>query len=98
VGQVAYIPGENGALQGLGEMNRDLMQALGPRCPDQRISTVDQDPMIIESRNREAKPTNEGERGYQPMLGRRGDWAETGLVLAWFNWRTQLVTAVLCFQ
>ena len=63
VGQVAYIPGENKALQGLGQVNRDLIQALGPRCPDQKIATVDQDATIIESRKREAKPTYEGERG-----------------------------------
>jgi len=40
-----------------------LIQALGPRCPDQKIATVDQDATIIESRKREAKPTYEGERG-----------------------------------
>lgn len=79
VGQVAYIPGENGALQGLGAVNRDLIQALGSRCPDQKIATVDQDATIIESRKREAKPTYQGERGYQPMLA---VWAETGMVLA----------------
>ena len=40
---------------------------------------MDQDAAIIESRKREAKPTSEGERGYQPMLA---VWAETGVVLA----------------
>lgn len=79
VGQVAYIPGENEALQGLAQVNRDLIRALGQRCPDQKIATVDQDATIIESRKREAKPTYEGERGYQPMLA---VWAETGMVLA----------------
>jgi hypothetical protein len=78
-GQVAYIPGENEALQGLAQVNRDLIRALGQRCPDQKIATVDQDATIIESRKREAKPTYEGERGYQPMLA---VWAETGMVLA----------------
>jgi hypothetical protein len=79
LGQVAYIPGENEALQGLAQVNRDLIQVLGARCADQKIATVDQDATIIESRKREAKPTYEGERGYQPMLA---VWAETGAVLA----------------
>jgi len=79
LGQVAYIPGENEALQGLAQVNRDLIQVLGARCADQKIATVDQDATIIESRKREAQPTYEGERGYQPMLA---VWAETGVVLA----------------
>src|SRR2546426_9875733 len=41
--QVAYIPGETPALQGLAAVNRDLIRALGKRCPDQKIATVDQD-------------------------------------------------------
>ena len=57
LGQVAYIPGENAALQGLAQVNRDLLQALGGRCPDQQIATVDQDATIIASHKREAKPT-----------------------------------------
>src|SRR6266487_1621345 len=77
--QVAYIPGETPALQGLAAVNRDLIRALGKRCPDQKIATVDQDATIIESRKREAKATYEGERGYQPMLA---VWAETGLILS----------------
>ena len=78
-GEVAYIPEETPPLEGLGRVNRDLVQRCGERCPDQRIATVDQDATIIESRKREAKPTYEGQRGYQPMLA---VWAETGLVLA----------------
>jgi hypothetical protein len=79
LGQVAYMPGENEALQGWAQVNRDLIQVLGARCADQKIATVDQDATIIESRKREAQPTYEGERGYQPMLA---VWAETGVVLA----------------
>ena len=78
LGQVAYIPGENAALRGLGEVNRDLIRVLGQRCPEQKIATVDEDATII-SRKREALPTYEGERGYQPMLA---VWAETNVVLA----------------
>jgi hypothetical protein len=77
--QVAYIPEETLPLAGLGEVNRDLVQRFGPRAPQQRIATVDQDATIIESHKQQALPTYEGMRGYQPMLA---VWAETGLVLA----------------
>jgi hypothetical protein len=77
--QIAFIPDETLPLEGLGRVNRDLVQRCGERCPDQRIATVDQDATIIESHKREALPTYEGVRGYQPMLA---VWAETGLVLA----------------
>jgi hypothetical protein len=77
--QMAYIPEETEPLEGLGGVNRDLVQRVGERAADQRIATVDQDATIIESRNREALPTYEGPRGYQPMLAA---WAEMGLVLA----------------
>ena len=77
--QIAYIPEETPPLEGLGRVNRDLVQRCGERCPDQRIATVDQDATIIESHKQQALPTYEGVRGYQPMLA---VWAETGLVLA----------------
>ena len=77
--QIAYIPEETRPLEGLRRVNRDGVQRCGERCPDQRIATVDQDATIMESHKREAKPTYEGKRGYQPMLA---VWAETGLVLA----------------
>jgi len=79
LGQVAYIPGEHEPLQGLAQVNRDLIAEVGRRCPEQKIATVDQDSTIIESHKREALPTYEGERGYQPMLA---VWAETELLLA----------------
>jgi Transposase DDE domain group 1 len=77
--QIAFIPGENEALAGLGEVNRELVQELGKRCPDQRVATVDQDATIIESRKEQALRSYEGERGYQPMLA---VWAEMDVVLA----------------
>jgi hypothetical protein len=77
--QIAYIPEETRPLEGLGRVNRDLVQRCGERCPHQRIATVDQDATIIESRKQQALPTYEGTRGYQPMLA---VWAEAGLVLA----------------
>ena len=32
--QIAFIAEENDALAGLGEVNRELVQELGKRCPD----------------------------------------------------------------
>jgi hypothetical protein len=77
--QIAFIPEESDAFAGLGQVNRELVQELGKRCPDQRMATLDQDATIIESRKREALWTYEGERGYQPMLV---VWAEMDVVLA----------------
>jgi DDE family transposase len=79
LGAKAYIPGENGPLAGLGQVNRELVQELGRRCGSEKIATVDQDATIIESRKQEAKMTYEGERGYQPMLA---CWAEMNVILA----------------
>jgi hypothetical protein len=79
LGEIAYIPGENAALRGLGEVNRDVVREVGRRCEDQRIATIDQDATIIGSRKQEALRTYEGERGYQPMLA---VWAEMNLILA----------------
>ncbi len=77
--QIAHIPEENAPLDGLGMVNRALVQELGRRCPDQRIATVDQDATIIGSSKQFALRTYEGERGYQPMLA---VWAEMNVVLA----------------
>ncbi len=79
LGTVAYIPGENAALSGLGQVNRDLVQEVGRRCAERKIATVDRDATIIESRKREALRGYEGERCYQPMLA---VWAEMNLVPA----------------
>ena len=77
--QIAYIPSESEALEGLGKVNQDLVQRFGERCADQKIATVDQDATIIESQKREALYTYEGSRGYQPMLA---VWAEMDAILA----------------
>ena len=77
--QIAFIPEEGDALSGLGAVNRELVRELGRRCPDQRIATVDQDAMIIESHKQQALRTYEGKRGYEPMLA---VWAEMDVVLA----------------
>jgi len=77
--EIAYIPEESERLAGLGLVNREMVQRLGRRCPDQRIATVDLDATIIESHKQGALRTYEGERGYQPMLA---VWAEMNVVLA----------------
>lgn len=79
VGQVSYIPAESEPLRGLAQVNRDLVQAIGRRCGEQKMATIDLDSTVIESWKREAKATYEGGSGYQPMLAL---WAEMDLAVA----------------
>jgi hypothetical protein len=79
VGQTAFIPEETAPLQGLAQVNVDLIRAVAARCPAQRIATIDQDATIHESHKREALAHYEGGRGYQPMTA---VWAEMTLVVA----------------
>jgi hypothetical protein len=79
IGQVSYIPAESRPLHGLAEVNRDLVAEVGQRCPDQKIATIDLDATVIESWKKQAQPTYQGGRGYQPMLAL---WAETNLIVA----------------
>src|SRR5437660_1788213 len=76
--RVSYIPEENPALQGLAQVNQDVVRELGRRCAEQKIATLDVDATIIESWKREAKPTYEGSTGYQPVLAL---WAEMSVVV-----------------
>ena len=78
-GQVSYIPNESERLRALAQVNQDLVREIGGRCADQKIATIDLDATVIESFKREAKPTYEGGRGYQPLLAL---WAEMNLALA----------------
>jgi hypothetical protein len=78
-GQVSYIPDESAPLRGLAQVNQELVQEIGRRCADQRIATIDLDATIIESWKKEAQPTYQGGKGYQPMLAA---WAEMDLVVA----------------
>lgn len=78
-GQVVFIPEEPEPLQGLAQVNGDLVRAVAARCPDQRIATLDQDATIHESHKREALSHDEGGRGYQPMTA---GWADVHLVVA----------------
>src|SRR2546430_6808734 len=77
--RVSYIPAENRAVQGLAQVNQDVVRELGRRCAEQKIATLDVDATIIESWKREAKPTYEGCTGYQPVLAL---WAEMSVVVA----------------
>lgn len=79
VGQVSYIPSESGALRGLAQVNEDLVGAIGRRCAEQRIATIDLDATVIESWKQQAKPVYAGGSGYQPVLAL---WAEMDLVVA----------------
>lgn len=72
------IPAETEPLQGLAAVNQELVRELGRRCA-QKIATIDLDATIIASSKREAQPTYEGGRGYQPMLAL---WAELDVVAA----------------
>jgi hypothetical protein len=79
VGQVSYIPTESDPLRGLAQVNQDLVQAIGRRCAEQKIATIDLDATVIESWKRQAKPVYQGGTGYQPMLAL---WAEMDLAVA----------------
>lgn len=78
-GQVCYIPEESAPLRALAQVNRELVQEVGRRCADQKMGTIDLDATIIESWKKQAKPTYQGNRGYQPMIAL---WAEMDLVVA----------------
>jgi hypothetical protein len=77
--QVSYIPEENARLQGLGQVNTDLVRELAKRGEPQKIATIDLDSTLIESWKKEALPTYQGGRGYQPMLAL---WAEVNVIVA----------------
>ncbi len=78
-GRSSYIVEENAALRGLGQVNVDLVRELAQRGDPQKIATIDLDSTVIESWKRQAQPTYQGGRGYQPMLAL---WAEMNLVVA----------------
>jgi len=79
LGQVSYIPQEGKHLRGLAEVNQDLVREMGKRCVDQKIATIDLDSTVIESWKKQAQPTYQGGKGYQPMLA---VWAEMNLIVA----------------
>jgi hypothetical protein len=74
----AWIPEENGALQALGQVHREVVHRIvGPTTA--RRATLDLDATVIESHKREARAHYKGGRGYQPTAVL---WAEQDLVVA----------------
>lgn len=76
--RVAFIPEENGALQGLAEVNKALVHRVAAQGSCRR-ATLDHDATIQESHKREAQPHYKGGRGYQPSAIY---WVEQDLVIA----------------
>jgi hypothetical protein len=64
-GQVAYIPAEPAALQGLARVNTALVHRVAAQGKS-TTATLDHDATIQESPKREAVPHYQGGRGYQP--------------------------------
>src|SRR5512139_2296857 len=77
-GQVAYIPAENAALQGLARVNTALVHQVAAQGQG-TTATLDHDATIQESHKREALPHYKGGRGYQPTAVY---WVEQDLVVA----------------
>jgi hypothetical protein len=77
-GQVAYIPTENAALQGLARVNTALVHQVAAQGKS-TTATLDHDATIQESHKREARPHYKGGRGYQPTAVY---WVEQDLVVA----------------
>lgn len=77
--QGSFIPPESAALAGLRVVLRRSVAAFVSAVQPGPEATLDVDAHLVESSKREALPTYEGYRGYQPLLV---SWAETGLVLA----------------
>ncbi len=75
----SFIPQESAGLSGLGAVRDHSVRAYVSSVKPAREVTLDVDAHLVESSKREAMPTYEGFRGYQPMLV---VWAETELVLA----------------
>lgn len=74
----AFIPEETEGLQGLEEVNRDLIRKAVLREAPWK-ATIDMDALIIESDKREAFYTYRGDRGYQPVIAH---WVEPDLIVA----------------
>jgi hypothetical protein len=78
VAHEAFIPQETALLEGLGQVQKDLiLRATMQESPGR--ATIDLDATVIESDKREAYPTYLGGRGYQPTVAY---WAEQDLILA----------------
>jgi hypothetical protein len=71
--QIAFIAEENDACRGWEDVNRELVQELGRRCPEQRIATVDLDATIIEAASSKRCAAMKGNAAISPCwrCGRR---------------------------
>jgi len=77
-GQVADIPAETAALQGLARVTTALVHRVAAEGKS-TTATLDHDATILESHKREARPHYKGGRGYQPTAV---SWVEQDLVVA----------------
>jgi hypothetical protein len=68
-GQVAFIPEDTEPLQGLAQVNVELVRAVAARCPNQRIATIDQDATIHESHKREGRKKGGRKKGVAHLEG-----------------------------
>lgn len=73
----AFIPAANGALQGLGKVNGDLVGFVQSRSPV-RQATLDMDASLVETEKREALYSYQGYRAYQPLTTY---WAEQEIIV-----------------
>ena len=55
-GQTAFLPEDTEPLQGLAQVNVELVRVVAARRPAHRLATIDQDATIQESDKREAVP------------------------------------------
>jgi hypothetical protein len=76
--EVAYIPAETPALQGLGRVNVALAHTVAKHMKITR-ATLDHDATIQESHKKQALAHYKGGRGYQPSVV---CWAEADMVIA----------------
>lgn len=76
-GQIAFIPKENEALQGLGWVQNELVATVA-RQGQGTVATLDHDATVVDSHKREALAHYKGGRGYQPAVIY---WAEQDLVI-----------------
>jgi len=73
----AFIPRQNFPLQGLVEINAEMVRFQQQHNP-QQVATLDQDATLVETSKREALRSYKGFKAYQPL---NTWWAEQGVVL-----------------
>jgi len=93
-GQISYIPEESQALEGLGQVNTDLVRELARREEPQKMAPIDLDSSVIESWKQQAQPTYQGGRGYQ-RIG--AAMLRSTFQVSFADGMTQLNSKALCF-